>query len=160
MSITNIAVASLLLGSALSVGPELPEWVGRVEAEKPFVLELAYGETKAALPSRQSNGGVSALTVTDEFLNQAKRIKLGVSSEEGSTIERDDGCQITFKLQKAGAGFTLQIFLQATSGGTRTINTRIVLSEAQWVVVGGHAPQSPGQNQAHFYMAVRIEHRG
>jgi hypothetical protein len=160
MRITIIAVASLLLGGTLPVGSELPGWVGRVEAEKPFVLEIAYGETQAALPRRQSDVGVSVLAVTEEFLNQAKRIKLGVSSEEGGTIERDDGCKITFKLQKADAGFLLQIFLQATQGGTRTLNTRIVLSPAQWVVASGHAIESPEQDRAHFYVAIRIEHRG
>jgi hypothetical protein len=161
-----VLVISLLVaaGSWAQIEPtsaRLPLWAAEVQKEKPYVLELAYADASSALPRRDpSDGADVALTVTDDFLDEASRIRIGVSSTDTGTVEPGDGCKIIYKLQQEGSGFTVQIFLQTAGDGTRMINTRLVLSEAQWVVFSGASSKSMGEDRMHFYVAIRIETRG
>jgi hypothetical protein len=85
-------------------------WAVEAQHEKPYVLELAYAHTQLTLPRADGGGTDSRLAVTDAFLEEATRIRVGVLSTEAGTVELGDGCKVVFRVNPAGAGFMVQFF--------------------------------------------------
>jgi hypothetical protein len=52
------------------------------------------------------------------------------------------------------------VLLQTSGRGMRMINTRVVLSEAEWIVLGGIGTGSVTEDDTRFYAAIRIKTRG
>jgi hypothetical protein len=71
---------ALSMGAAEKAGPfggKVVSLTSEVQNEKTFVLDIVYGETPDALPSKDS-----AAVISDEFLKAAKRISIGTNSDD------------------------------------------------------------------------------
>jgi len=127
--------------------PTGPSWTIAAQEEKPYTFELIYGETTNQLSSKGlTAGGVSLIEITDAFLEQAKKIKIGIKTEDTNIFEGMNGEKIILKSKKEGSRFIIQIFcnidLYLASGRSgaknRTLNTTLLL-ENEWLVMEGYS---------------------
>ena len=149
-----------------------PSWKIAAQKEKPYTFELIYGETTNRLSSKGlTAGGVSLIQITDEFNEQAEKIKIGIKEEDTNIFEGMKGEKIILKSKKEGAGFTVQIFCSidfslapGTSGtANMTINSSMLLDE-EWLVTEGYSQSTSTANDGtktigetvYKYLGMRI----
>jgi len=136
---------------------EEPQW--RLEAlkEKPYLLEIAYGEYEGRHPDEQSK---MKIEVSPDFLASSSRLSIATSPNEGGEIIVKGKHTVRYLVSKNSDGtFDLKAYIKTLEGGLRVINTDITLNESEWVVLGGLTRQANDGRSLVYSTAIRISNR-
>ena len=139
-----------------------PAWTDSVVAAKPLSLELCYGETDT--PFKKPDGAQTP-QLTPAFLEDATRVRIAVSPDDQGRVSLDDKTNLTYRLATKQTDHTLELALAASSGGNRReLNTRVILTTTDWVVVGEFSREEIHRGKSgtlttkkyFFYAVVRL----
>lgn len=130
-------------------------WQFEAIKEKPYVLEIAYGEHDAkqerALPVFEKESDPS-------FLSFPTRLSLATSANEAGEFKEFGKHSVKYQISDHNDGnFDLKICIEIYGDrGNRTINTEITISDADWYIISGSTrKENDGPTQA-FTTAIRI----
>jgi hypothetical protein len=145
-----------------------PSWTDQIAAQKPYRLQIACAEIATTQPSAPAPAKplhADAL-VTAEFLKAAKITTIAVAANDSGNVGREDGVEITYKIERKGTEFALTFNLKSKGAeGRREINTDLVLIESTWCGMGGlereqvttYKDGSTTSSRLSFIIALRID---
>lgn len=132
------------------------DWEALALREKPYQLEIAYGDWEPAAPIE----GVESMSqVEPDFMELATRLAIASSGNEAGAFQENGKHQVRYQiLEKADGSFDLQLHIQIVGegGGTTAIISAITLDSSEWIVVGAGSVETAGGVQEVFTAAVRI----
>ncbi len=88
-----------------------------------------------------------------EFLEVARRLRVGVTPDDRGTISADDWPEFSYWIED---DLFLNLYLRTELGGNREINTRIHLDKNEWVVLGGLRREDQNSEILEYLVAVRL----
>jgi len=136
---------------------ERAEWHLKSIEEKPFQLEVAYGEIE-----RSSSDEPHELKIEDDpdFLDSSTILSIAVSSNESGEVKENERHTAKYRVSENQDGsFDLKIYLETLEGGLRETNTDITLNLSEWIVVGGLTRTADDETQLSYITAIRITPR-
>jgi len=134
------------------------KWQSEGLKEKPYRLEIAYGETEQDLPTDEKT---QMRLVNAAFLESATRLTMATSSEEIGELEKHDDFIIKYKISGLHDGnFKLTIHFASFEGiRTREINSDLTLMLSDWVVLGGLTRDKSDGQKMTYSIAIRLTKR-
>ena len=124
--------------------------------EKPYQLEIAYGEWERAAPIE---GGQSRSQVEPDFMELATQLVFASSGNEAGAFQETGQHQVRYRISENEDGsFELQIHIQIVGEGrgTTAIKSATTLGRSKWIVVGAISSETADGVQEVFTAAVRI----
>jgi hypothetical protein len=121
-----LGVLGSLHAATDSFSSERSLWRSAIPEAKPYTLEVAYGEISV----KDGSPGFSDHP-SEEFLEVARRLRVGVTPDDRGTISADDWPEFSYWIED---DLFLNLYLRTELGGNREINTRIHLDKNEWVV--------------------------
>jgi len=134
------------------------DWEGFGLREKPYQLEIAYGEWERTAPTDSAE---SSSPVEPDFLAAATRLAIAISGDEAGDFQEIGKHRIRYRISgKEGGRFDLRIGIDidrvAEGEGLYGVNTSVTLEASEWVVVSSRSEKTPEGAQEFFTTAVRI----
>ena len=132
------------------------DWEGHGMREKPYQLEIAYGEWERTAPTDSAE---SSSQVKPDFLAAATRLAIATSGDEAGDFQEVGKHRIRYRISVNEEGhFDLRIYIEsvAEGWGQYTVNTSITLDVSEWVVVGSGTEKTGEDAQKIYTCAVRI----
>ena len=158
---------SILLVTAALATPQDPfesegatDWEAHALREKPYQLEIAYGDWEPAAPIE----GVESMSqVEPDFMELATQLVIASSGNEAGAFQETGRHKVRYRIsEKEDGSFDLQIHIQIVGEGpgTTAINSATTLNSSKWIVVGAISRETADGVQKMFTAAVRIVARG
>ena len=134
-----------------------PQWHLEALKEKPYLLEIAYGEYEGRHPDEQSK---LKREVSPNFLASSSRFSIATSSNEGGEIIVIGKHTVRYLVSKnSDETFDLRASIKTLEGGLREINTDITLKESEWIILGGLTREAKDGASLVYSTAIRISTR-
>ena len=126
--------------------------------EKPYQLEIAYGETEEDLPT---DGQSLMRLVNADFLENATRLTVATSSQDIGEIEKRGNFALEYKVSELDDGtFDLDIHITTSDEtGTREVNSEVQLELSKWFVMGGLTREDSADQKMIFAIAIQLTPR-
>jgi hypothetical protein len=133
---------------------QVPDWWLVGILEKPYQLEIAYGESER----ETSDSDFDMLTVANsEFLETATQLRIATSSSETGEFEEAKKHIVRYKITENDAGFfDLKIYIKTFLGGLREVNTDVTLKESEWVVLSGLLRPTDDGKSLVYTISIRV----
>ncbi len=133
------------------------EWHLESIKEKPYLLEVAYGEHEGRHPDMSSK---LEKEVDPEFLEASTRLSIATSSNETGEFKESARHMVKYQISRnADGSFDLKIYIKTIEGGVREFNTDITLKESKWIVFSGLIQKSNREGQSLYTTAIRVAQR-
>jgi hypothetical protein len=125
--------------------------------EKPYILEVAYGDKKR---SSSDESFETRMEVDPGILSSATILSIAVSpNESGEVIDKGRHTVKYLVSENLDGSFDLKIDLRTLEGGLRSINAEITLRPSDWYVTSGFTRPADNGTLQTYVAAIRIEPR-
>ncbi len=132
------------------------EWQLEAIEEKPYLLEIAYGEYEASQ-------GQAALPLLEkwpdpDFLSSSTRLSLATSSNEKGEFKEIGRHSVKYQLSENDDGsLKLKIYIDILEKpGNRTTNTEITIADSDWYFISGSTRKENDGPTRVFKTAIRV----
>lgn len=158
---TPILFSLFLVTTVFSGTPQDPfeptersEWYHEAIEEKPYQIEIVYGETEREIPLDGSP--LSAGEIIDqEFMENATKVAVATSSSDVGEFEETGRLKIRFRLnERENRGFDLKLYYKLV--GRMNINTESYLENSNWHVLTRINRENVDGDRVTVITAVRI----
>jgi hypothetical protein len=166
MKLHTFFLATQMLVAAIGATPQDPfapqdhsEWQDQCLTEKPYQLEIAYGETEGEF---QLDKDTHLPIINTAFFDDATHIRIATSAKETGEIDKEDEFLLRYTISELQGGvFKLKIDFSASKGiEQRGIYSEFDLKLSEWVVLGGLTHQIEGNGPKMTYsIAIRLNQR-
>lgn len=141
--------------------PGTVEWKTESLEEKPYRIEILYGEHEKEFPD-DINSTTYREVEHSESLKSFTRLFITTSASETGEVEEDSKYKLEYKISEGmDELFDLNLYFRTVDPNSRNteLKTKVMLKESHWHVFSGLTRQAEDGSELLYTIAIRIVER-